>query len=175
MGDIVNHFELIYEQLSDKVYSYIYLLVGDSAVAEDLTQDTFVKVYNKLHTYKGDSSVSTWVFSIARNKTIDYIRRKQRLAFFSMGKKTFTDPTPTPGEIVEKGEEVERLYAAINQLKLEYKEVIILRKIKELSIKETAVVLGWKEEKVKLTTSRAYASLKELMKEETYDESFGAK
>ncbi|MCA1318303.1 RNA polymerase sigma factor [Bacillus tianshenii] len=169
MGEIVNHFDLIYEQHSDRVYSYVY------AVAEDLTQDTFVKVYKKLYTFKGDSSVSTWVFSIARNKTIDYIRRKQRLAFFSIGKKGYTDPNPTPVEIVEKGEAVERLYASINQLKLEYREVIILRKIKELTIKETAEVLGWKEEKVKLTTSRAYAALKKLMiEEDTHDQSSGA-
>ncbi|MGG1833286.1 sigma factor-like helix-turn-helix DNA-binding protein [Cytobacillus firmus] len=64
-----------------------------------------------------------------------------------------------------KGEKVTLLYEAIRHLKLSYQEVLILRKIKEFSIKETAEILNWSENKVKITTSRALAALKkELQK-----------
>lgn len=59
-----------------------------------------------------------------------------------------------------KGEKVTLLYEAIRRLKLSYQEVLILRKIKEFSIKETAEILNWTENKVKITTSRALAPLK---------------
>lgn len=155
------NFEDIYQKLSDKVYGYIYLMIGEAETAEDLTQETFLKIYNNMGSYRGQSTISTWVIAIARNKTIDYIRRKQRLSFFSLLKTPLIAQSDTPLEILEKGEAVVELYKVINQLKLDYKEVLILRKIKELSIRETAYVLGWEETKVKVTTSRALAALKE--------------
>jgi RNA polymerase sigma-70 factor, ECF subfamily len=66
----------------------------------------------------------------------------------------------TPQKILLKGEEAKLLYESINKLKLEYQEVLILRKIKEFSIKEVSEILGWKESKVKTTTSRAMLALK---------------
>ncbi|WP_404469529.1 RNA polymerase sigma factor [Sutcliffiella horikoshii] len=155
------NFEDVYQKLSDKVYGYIYLMIGEAETAEDLTQETFLKIYKNMSSYRGQSTISTWVIAIARNKTIDYIRRKKRLSFFSLLKTPLIAQSDTPLEILEKGEAVVELYKVINQLKLDYKEVLILRKIKELSIRETAYVLGWEETKVKVITSRALAALKE--------------
>ena len=70
-----------------------------------------------------------------------------------------------PNEIFEKGEELITLYKAITHLKLAYREVLILRKIEGLSIKETAMVLGCTEAKVKNNTTCAIQSLKKIMKE----------
>ncbi|MED3574651.1 RNA polymerase sigma factor [Cytobacillus praedii] len=158
-------FEHLYLEYSDKIFSYIYLLVNDKEVAEDLTQDTFIKAYRSLDQFNGESHLFTWLFRISRNVTIDYLRKRRLFTFFSIDKFQFESNQQNPLEIVMKGERVTILYEAIRNLKLSYQEVLILRKIKEFSIKETAEILNWNENRVKITTSRAIAALKkELMK-----------
>lgn len=158
-------FEHLYLEYSDKIFSYIYLFVNDKEVAEDLTQDTFIKAYRSLDQFNGESHLFTWLFRISRNVTIDYLRKRRLFTFFSIDKFQFESNQQTPLEIVMKGERVTILYEAIRNLKLSYQEVLILRKIKEFSIKETAEILNWNENRVKITTSRAIAALKkELMK-----------
>lgn len=158
-------FEQIYKEYSDKIYGYIFLLVNDQEIAEDLTQDAFIKAYKCLDQFNGESQLFTWLFKISRNVTIDYLRKKNRFKFFSIEKYQFESEYHTPLEIIMKGEKIKNLYEAIRNLKISYQEVIILRKIKEFSIKETAEILQWNENKVKITTSRALAALKkELIK-----------
>jgi RNA polymerase sigma-70 factor, ECF subfamily len=166
-------FEQLYQEYSDKIFSYIYLLVHDKEVAEDLTQDTFIKAYKNWDQFNGESHLFTWLFRISRNVTIDYLRKKRLLTFFSIEKYQFESNQQTPLEIVMKGERMTTLYEAIRNLKLSYQEVLILRKIKEFSIKETAEILNWNENRVKITTSRAIAALKkELTKRRENNEEF---
>ncbi|WLR53739.1 RNA polymerase sigma factor [Mesobacillus subterraneus] len=157
-------FQEVYEEYSDKVYGYLLLLTGKKEVAEDLTQETFLRVYKHIHQFNGDSQIFTWIVKIARNVAIDHLRRRRRLRFFSLDKYVIESCQPSPVEIIVKGEKTSLLYKGIKALKLNYQEVLILRKIKEFSIKETAVILGWSESKVKITTSRAMAALKKELK-----------
>lgn len=142
-------------------------MVRKKELAEDLTQDTFIKVYRKLNLFKGESNLYTWVVQIARNTVFDYYRKNKIKEFFQFHKEEADYVTPQ--EILLKGEEVKRLYEAITNLKMEYKEVLILRKIKEFSIGETAEILGWNDVKVKNTTSRALAVLKKSLEEKEGD------
>jgi RNA polymerase sigma-70 factor, ECF subfamily len=156
-------FESIYYEYSDKIYGYIFMYVNNKEIAEDLTQDTFIKAYKNFHQFNGESHIFTWLVRISRNVAIDYLRKRNRFKFFSIEKYQFDSGHDTPVEIMVKGEKTARLYDAIHALKLSYQEVLILRKIKEFSIRETAQVLGWNENKVKITTSRAMAALKKEM------------
>ncbi|MFO1445634.1 RNA polymerase sigma factor [Bacillus sp. Bva_UNVM-123] len=168
----IEGFEQLYNEHSDKIYGYIFLLVNNKEVAEDLTQESFIKAYKCLEQFNGESQLFTWLFRISRNVTIDYLRKKNRFKFFSIDKYQFESEKQTPLEIVMKGEDITTLYEAIRSLKMNYQEVLILRKIKEYSIKETAEILNWNENKVKTNTLRAMTALKkELMKRgETYEE-----
>ncbi|MBA4538609.1 sigma-70 family RNA polymerase sigma factor [Bacillus aquiflavi] len=157
-------FRGIYEEYSDKVYSYIFLLVKQKEIAEDLTQETFIRVYKHLNKFNGEAKMLTWIVKISRNVTIDYFRKNAKFKFSPIEKYQFISDDPTPTEIVMKGEKIVFLYKSIQQLKLSYQEVLILRKIKGFSIKETSEILGWNENKVKVTTSRAIQALKREMK-----------
>ncbi|QFT89685.1 RNA polymerase sigma factor SigX [Bacillus sp. THAF10] len=158
--------ESLYTDYSDKIYRFILLMVGNEEVAEDLTHDTFIRVENALHNYKGNASHYTWLVSIARNVTYDYWRRKKKIRFYSLTKSQEVPSTDVPEELLLKEEAVQELYYAINKLKLNYREIIILRKIQFLSIEETSIVLGWSESKVKSTLQRAIEALrKELEKQ----------
>lgn len=164
MNDNGNRFQEVYEDYSDKVYGYLLLLTGKKEVAEDLTQETFLKVYKHFHQFNGESQLFTWLVKIARNGAIDYLRRVNRLRFFSLDEYSIKSNQPSPVEIIVKGEKTFLLYKAIQSLKLSYREVLILRKIKEFSIRETAEILGCSESKVKITTSRAMGALKKELK-----------
>ena len=87
--------------------------------------------------------------------------------FFSFGKEEIVDTnSPSPEDELLRKDGAERLYNALASLKKDYRDVLILRKINESSIKETAYILGWTETKVKSTMARAFAALKKEMHEQ---------
>lgn len=153
--------EQLYIKYSDSVYNYIFLLVGNKEVSEDLTHDTFVKVKYSLNRFRGESSYYTWIYSVARNVTYDYIRRKKLIQFVPFLKFDVQSSLTSPADIVINKESVQELYFTIKRLKLAYREVIILRYIHELSIEETATILNWSLSKVKSKTFIAMRKLKE--------------
>ncbi|CEG22637.1 RNA polymerase sigma factor SigX [Planococcus massiliensis] len=153
--------EQLYLDHSDRVYRYIFLLIRQKENAEDLTQETFYKAFKNLKSFNHQSSVSTWLLKIARNVTYDFLRRKKMIRFFSMdNEEDHASSLPVLEEMVAQKEQTSELYRAMKTLKKDYQEVLLLRKINECSIKETAYILGWTEAKVKTKTSRALESLK---------------
>ncbi|MDQ0257377.1 RNA polymerase sigma-70 factor (ECF subfamily) [Evansella vedderi] len=159
-------FDELYFEYSDRIYSYIFLMVGEKETAEDLTQETFVKMYRNLDQFEGDSKFSTWLISIARNCTIDYLRKQRPVFLWPFEKFSQVTSTETIELQVTTDETIKELYKQISTLKRSHKEVIILRKIQELSVKETAEILGWSEGKVKMMTHRAMEKLRLQMKGE---------
>ncbi|WP_047983495.1 RNA polymerase sigma factor [Ornithinibacillus californiensis] len=153
--------EELYLEYSDRVHNYIYLMVRNRDVAEDLTHDTFLKVKNSLGRFRGEANYYTWIISIARNVTYDYFRRKRLVQFTPM--LPFNHPTDsvTPDDILFDNESVQELYKTIKKLKKNYQDVIILRYIQEFSIEETAAILNCSIAKVKSTTFRAVKQLRE--------------
>jgi RNA polymerase sigma-70 factor, ECF subfamily len=155
--------EELYLQYSDAVHNYIFLIVGNEETAEDLTHETFVKVKHSLERFNGEASYKTWLFSIARNSTYDFLRRKKLVQFVPFMSTDIEDKQLTPEDYLNNKESTQALYIAIKKLKLAYQEVIILRYIHELSIEETAAVLNWSISKVKSKTFIAMKKLKAEM------------
>ncbi|KQU63173.1 hypothetical protein ASG66_01820 [Bacillus sp. Leaf406] len=155
-----------YMEYSDPIFRYIVLMIGDREQAKDLTHDTFLKAFHRLEGFQGEMSDKNWLYWIARNTTIDFIRKKKPLHYVA---EMFTGVNGvTPEDLVEAGEEERLVYRAMSRLKRSYREVLLLRKIKGLSIRETADVLGWKESKVKTTLSRALQAMKVQLEKEGY-------
>ncbi|WP_445489207.1 RNA polymerase sigma factor [Niallia sp. 03133] len=160
-----------YDQHSKSVLTFILLMVKDYQQAEDLTQDTFVKAYLYYDSFKHHSSEKTWLFSIAHNLTVDFLRKRKPAMFFKELFHLQKKRIPLPEEIFQIKEESFELYQALEELKDTYRKVIVLRKIKGFSIEDTAKILGWSESKVKSTLFRAIPALKEqLIKEGNWDE-----
>lgn len=153
--------ERLYLDHSDQVYRYIYLLTRHKENAEDLTQETFYKAYKNWNSFNHQSSVSTWLLKIARNVTYDYFRRKKIIRFFSLENENDLDSNSAAfDDIIERKEQANQLHNALKLLKKDYQDVLILRKVNECSIKETAFILGWTEAKVKTKMARALDALK---------------
>lgn len=155
-----------YHQHGDSIFRYILLMVRDHQQAEDLTQETFIKAFRYYDSFERKANPKTWLFRIAHNLTIDFIRKQKPLELLKelvlLGKSTST----VPEGIVEIKETSTELYQALSQLKGPYREVIVLRKIKEFSIQETAEILNWSESKVKNTLSRALSALEKQLNKE---------
>src|SRR5690625_135154 len=151
-----------FDKYAETIYNYILIMVKNHQVAEDLTQETFIKAHIKSHQFKGNSELKTWLYRIAYTTTMNYFRKQHPI------------PTLFDSSIKVKSAEqsfleqkdLEELYQAISRLKLSYRQVIILRKVQELSVKETAIVLNWSESKVKMTLSRAIKMLQVVLNEQ---------
>ncbi|RKQ33962.1 RNA polymerase sigma factor [Oceanobacillus halophilus] len=155
-----------YSKYSSSIYRYILMTIRHAHHAEDLTQETFLKAYKYFHSFKWEANPKTWLFSIAHNVTVDFMRKKQPYLYLMEMFPIKAAKGESPDEIVQINESSNELFQAIGRLKKSYREIIILRKIKEFSIKETAEILNWSESKVKSTLSRAIQALeKELLKE----------
>lgn len=151
-------FEEWYEKYVDSIYKYILLMVKDTQLAEDLTQETFLKVFINQKNFKGNSKVKTWIYRIAYSVTMNYFRKKHPITtLFNL-----VIPIKNTETLLIEQEDINELFLAISKLKMSYKQVIILNKIQQFSIKETASILGWSEGKVKMQLSRGLKALKKL-------------
>ncbi len=153
--------ELWFEKYATSIYKYILLILKDPQLAEDLTQETFVKAFIHEKQFKGDSEVKTWLYRIAYTTTMNHFRKKHPIpALFNLA-----SPVKSVEVTLIEYEEVKEVYEAITKLKMTYQQVIILRKVQQFSIEETSAILGWTEGKVKMQLLRALKSLRKILSE----------
>lgn len=76
----------LYENESSKMYNFIYKMTGNKTASEDILQETFITAFNKIGTFRGDSSLSTWIYSIARNYCLQHLRKMKKTRFTNMEK-----------------------------------------------------------------------------------------
>ncbi|MDM5328957.1 sigma-70 family RNA polymerase sigma factor [Neobacillus sp. CF12] len=154
----------IMNQYGQEILQLTYSYVNNKAIAEDLTQDIFVKCYKNLHTYSGKSKLRTWLWRIAINHCKDFHRSWYNKNVIIAGEEMPSNGTKK--ELVEQTviqkEEDDELIAAIMKLPIKYREVIYLFYYEELPLKEIALVTDTGLNTVKTRLRRA----KELLKEE---------
>jgi RNA polymerase sigma-70 factor, ECF subfamily len=152
------------------IYFLLFSLLKNEADAEDVAQETVIKVYQNLDKFRGDSQFRTWVLSIARNEGLGRLRKISSRREDSLDAETDEqtgDYTPAiltswreiPGEALEQKELGNILRKAIEGLPEIYRNVVVLRDIEELDIRESAAVLGISEASVKVRLHRARALL----------------
>ncbi|WP_070119549.1 RNA polymerase sigma factor [Bacillus marinisedimentorum] len=153
--------EWFYEYSND-IYQFLIYYIGTSDV-EDLVQEVFIRAIKNEDSFQERSSPKTWLFSIARHVAIDEIRKKQSRKLKGLILKNTSDYVnrDSPEKVFEFAETNKVLFNAIQKLRKNYRDVIVLRGIKELSVKETAEILDWKEAKVRLTFHRAIKALQD--------------
>lgn len=171
-------FNRLYNKYHQDLFKFLFYMVKSREQAEDLVQEVYIRVLKSYQNFKGESSEKTWLYAIARNVAIDAFRKqkgwKERmLDKIELPSLQIKDGAPLPDEIAFQREELRLMYHCLEKCNLDQQSVIILRYIQELSIQETAEVLGWKESKVKTTQHRAVKHLKSLMEEALNKEKTG--
>jgi len=163
--------EILIKRYLKPIYSFVYRYVGNGQEVEDITQEVFVKVWRNLKKFDKQKSFKTWIFSIAKNTSIDCLRKKKAVPFSNFENeagenlltKTLADPTLLPNEIFEQARIAEMLNAAMNQLTLKYRMVLFLRYNDHFTFREIAEVLGESLNTVKSRHRRALIQLKGLL------------
>ncbi|MDP1891076.1 MAG: sigma-70 family RNA polymerase sigma factor [Gemmatimonadaceae bacterium] len=158
------------------VFSLVFRMVRDSATAEDLAQDTFIKVLNHVDKYRPEFKFSSWLFKIANNVAIDHLRRRQLNTISMDGSPnaaTAADVEATSFDIADKSEsaldvmEAKELGSAIERaigsLRPEYRSCIMLRHVEGRSYEEIAATLDLPLGTVKTYIHRARHQLREAL------------
>jgi RNA polymerase sigma-70 factor (ECF subfamily) len=156
------------------IYFLLHSLLRNEAEAEDAAQETAIKVYLNLHSYRGDSQFRTWVLSIARNEGLGRLRKQATRREDSLDAESDEqtgDYTPAiltswreiPSDAVEQRELATILRQAVDGLPEIYRNVVLLRDIEEMDGKETADALGITEGAVKVRLHRARALLQRAL------------
>ncbi|MBM7571929.1 RNA polymerase sigma factor [Aquibacillus albus] len=164
---IKQNINVLYQKYSNDVYQYIFFMIGEHDQAKDILQDTFLRAYNKYESFNGDNAKS-WLFKIARNLTIDYIRKRKPIFYIIDSITSINATDRTPEQMLVLNETEHQLYKALSKIKRSYRDVIVLRKMKEFSISESSHILGWTESKVKVTLFRGMKALKKELEKEGY-------
>ncbi|ALQ66776.1 sigma-70 family RNA polymerase sigma factor [Bacillus thuringiensis] len=157
----------IMNKYGQEVLQLVYSYVNNKEVAEDLTQDIFVKCYKSLHTYKGNSNLKTWLWRIAINHCKDYIKSwYNKKVFVTEDDFMYMESQKESVEqtVIQNAED-SRLASAVMNLPIKYREVIYLFYYEELSIKEIATVIEVKENTIKTRLKKAKELLKEGLEE----------
>ncbi len=157
----------IMNKYGQEVLQLVYSYVNNKEVAEDLTQDIFVKCYKSLHTYKGNSNLKTWLWRIAINHCKDYLKSwYNKKVIVTEDDFTYMESQKESVEqIVIQSAEDSRLASAVMNLPIKYREVIYLFYYEELSIKEIVIVIDVKENTIKTRLKKAKELLKKGLEE----------
>ena len=154
------------EQYQHRLLRYLVYLSGNRELAEDLFQETWIRVLERGHQYDGKHEFSTWLYAVARNLTIDYMRKKSPLSLDGLMEDEEhaplepADTRPMAWEVVQQHEQAERISAALVSIPAEYRETVVLRFQEGLALDEIATITGTKLGTVK---SRLYRGLNMLM------------
>jgi RNA polymerase sigma-70 factor (ECF subfamily) len=159
-------FDQIYDRFADALFRYVYSKCGDASLAEDLVGDLWVRVVERLASFRlppsgVEQAFAAWLYRIAHNLVIDNYRRK------SSGNvpldPSLSDREPRPEERAISNDESRTLHAAIAQLTPDQREVLLLRFIEERSNAEVASLTGRTEGAVKVMQHRALGALAKLL------------
>jgi RNA polymerase sigma-70 factor (ECF subfamily) len=154
------------EQYQHRLLRYLVYLSGNRELAEDLFQETWIRVLERGHQYDGKHEFCTWLYAVARNLTIDYLRKKSPLSLDGLMEDEEhaplepADPRPLAWELMQQHEQAERVSAALLSIPAEYRETVMLRFQEGLALHEISTVtrspLGTEK-------SRLYRGLNMLM------------
>jgi RNA polymerase sigma-70 factor, ECF subfamily len=167
VGGDASAFGTLYDHYQPAIYRFIIVKVGSREEAEDITHHVFLSAWQKVPTYKHRGHpFSSWLYQIARNQVIDHYRSKKNdVSLDKLDPESSIIPAAANFDLSTKLQ-LEKVHAAIKELKSDYQDVIIMRFIEDLPLKETAAAMKKSEGAIKLIQHRAIKELKNKLGDE---------
>ena len=169
----LDDFDSLVKTYRARLLRLVTLSTGDHDLAETIVQDCFLKAYRARDNFRGDCSVSTWLFTIALNVTRDY-QRLQKLHFWKSASLTevkltgdqpsLTSPEPSPETRLLAGEQASRVQLALKSLSPKQRLVFIMRFIDEMELQEISAITGMPLSTVKTHVRRAMQAVRNRLK-----------
>lgn len=153
-------FSQLYERVRKPVFSFIYRMVGNQALADDLLADVLFQVWESAGQFRGESKAMTWLFTIARNRVISHLRKRshEQLDEDKMGE--MEDPSPSPSAILSDQERQKIMLGLLERISVEHREVLLLAYYQGMSLKEMSEVLDCSETTIKSRMFHARTKLR---------------
>ena len=160
-------FEALYKRYRNRLYAFLVRYTGDPAAAQDLFQETFLRVFRDRARYEPRAAFVTWLFTIARRLCLDHLRAGGRTKEILFGSPTalatIADLEPGPLRAIENAEEERRLAAALVGLPEKDRAILLLSRLEGLRYAEIAKILGTSEGAVKVRAHRALLQLRRTL------------
>lgn len=151
----------LYDAHVDRVYRLAYRVAGDDELARDFTQETFIRAFDRLGTFRGDARFSTWLHAIATTVALNGLRKVKRFRTRETALDA-ADGVPSAGRTAEPDLKT-RLHAAIDALPDKYRMVVVMHDVEGYTHEEIAATLGVQVGTSKAQLSRARAKLRETL------------
>ncbi|HOW13181.1 MAG TPA: sigma-70 family RNA polymerase sigma factor [Candidatus Pacearchaeota archaeon] len=163
MSNLKKEFSKIYDKYINQIYRFVFLKVNSKEIAEDITSETFLKVWESYKNNKIEN-VSAFLYQVARNLLTDYYRQKSRTQFLPLDSVSIIDPSNNLKEESQDKSDIEIIKSALSRLENEnYQNIIIWHYLNDLSIKEISKINNQSEGAVRVMLSRALKELKEII------------
>ncbi len=164
-------FDELVHRFKDSIVQFVYHLVRDGNLAQDIAQETLIAVYRSRETYQPVGLVRTWILAIARNQVYTHLRSRERHPdHFAPGGdddpilEGLVGDSPVPSEKASMAEQLERVRSAIDELPHIYREIVYLRVFKELSYREIGDLLKVGESTLRTRMEFSLKYLRQKMK-----------
>ncbi|MCD8185919.1 MAG: RNA polymerase sigma factor [Rikenellaceae bacterium] len=162
-------FGVLVDRYSQRVFSWVVRVCGDREEAQEITQDAFMKAYTHLSRFEGKSGFSSWLYRIAYNTAVSYLRKRKRNRFVPLDRSDRKSPEAVAGgsgysdsETGKKEIQLERLEQALARLTPEERALLVLFYTEEKSIRQMALILAVSEGNVKIRLHRTRKKLAEI-------------
>lgn len=175
----LNDIEAIIKEYINPVYNFVFRLCGSAEEADDITQDVFIKVWKNLKKFNPEKNFKTWIFTIARNTTFDWLRKRKNISFSQVDslinsgienddKKEFkegiVDIGPLPDEIFVNRELAKELENALSKIRPDFREIILLHYTEGLTFEEISKIVGKPLNTVKSQYRRALHQIRTFIR-----------
>ncbi len=168
LGGDVNAYEALVKEYEKNVYNLALRMTGNSEDAYDMSQEAFIKAYNSLSSFRGESKFSVWLYRIVSNVCLDFLRSRNRKPTLSLSvedddgdevEMDIADESQSPEQLLDRALTRDAVRRGLAALPPEHREILLLREIQGLSYEEIAEALGLEEGTVK---SRIFRARKKL-------------
>jgi RNA polymerase sigma-70 factor (ECF subfamily) len=164
-------FQILYNSFCNKIYNTSLSYLQNKQDAEEVMQDVFMKIHQKAATFKGESSVSTWIYKITVNTSLNFLKRKKRFSFFRISETEINKQDfEHPGILLENKERAKILFRTIDTLSDNQKTAFILSFIEGLPRQEVANIMAISLKATESLLQRAKKNLREKLNILYYNE-----
>ncbi|MDZ4793118.1 MAG: RNA polymerase sigma factor [Bacteroidota bacterium] len=169
-------FKYLVDIYQDRVFNTAIGIVQNAEDAEDVAQEVFIQVYRSIHSFKGESKLSTWLYRIATTRALDLLRSRKSKKRFGFMQRLFGEGNEPlyelpdfnhPGVALDKKENSSKLFGAIAQLPDNQKTAFTLHKLEDLSYQEISEVMQTTVPAVESLMHRAKQNLRKILEKET--------
>jgi RNA polymerase sigma-70 factor (ECF subfamily) len=152
---------VLFERHHRPLFEFLYRMTGDRGAAEDLVQDVFVRMLRYRATYRDEGKFETWMFRIARNARADHFRKHSGAVYVPEDDMDWASDAPGPGHLLERARDLLRLRRAMQSLREDRRELIVLVRYQGMTHEQVGAILGVDTGTVKVRFHRALKELRD--------------